>query len=132
MRPPAREHRQQSGLEAIDNLNAAFGGAGFTNRPLFQRGAQPVRASSGVEFQAVLPKIHAPVRLYWAYNVVACTASTALNGIAACNLLAPPFVLSDPSNYPNRATFQSAQQMFGPQIIRDPRSMLRLAIGFSF
>ncbi len=125
-------HQLHFSAGVIDNLNAQFPAAEFTNRLPFQPWSDPVRMSSGVELQAFVPKIHAPVRLYWAYNVVACTGETAIAGTLACNLLTPLIVLN-PSMFPNSPTYQSARQMFGtPQIFRDPRSMLRIAIGFSF
>ena len=114
--------RLNSGV--IESLNAEFPEAQFSPRPQLQRGAQPVKMSSGVELQVLMPKIHAPVRFYWAYNVIACATG-------ACSVLVPP-VVADPNRFPNNATFQSAVQMFGPQVFRDPRSMLRIAIGFAF
>jgi outer membrane protein insertion porin family len=114
-------HQLQFNAGVIDGLNAQFPAAEFTNRLLFQPGADPVRMSSGVELQAFVPKIRAPLRLYWAYNVVAST-----------DILAPPIV-ADPEMYPNNATFRNAMLTYGaPQIFRDPRSMLRIAIGFAF
>jgi len=87
--------------------------------------------SSGVELQVFVPKLHVPLRLYWAYNVVACTGVMAETAERPCNVLFGGLIAS-PSEYPNNATYQAAKAMFGPQIFHDPQSMLRLAIGFSF
>ena len=114
----------------IDSLNAAFPYAQFSKRPQLQPDAQPIKMSTGLELQVLAPKIHAPVRFYWAYNVVACTDEIAMSGTKACNLLTSPVVAG--TQFPNYATYQSAQLLSAPQIFRDPRSMLRIAIGFSF
>jgi outer membrane protein insertion porin family len=116
----------------VDSLNTEFQSAGFTNRVIFQAGSRQGRASSGVELQAIVPKIHAPVRLYWAYNALACTGVMAATGTHACNLLALP-VVANASLFPNYPTLQNAIQRFGiGQIFHDPQSLLRIAVGFSF
>jgi outer membrane protein insertion porin family len=129
-------HQLQFSSGVIDGLNAEFPAAQFGNRLLFEPGLEKVRMSSGVELQAFVPKIHAPVRLYWAYNVLACRTSPASVWLTAdgppCNILEPQMV-SDPNLFPNNATCQSYRSTFGaPQLLHDPRSMLRIAIGLSF
>ncbi|MEI9970875.1 MAG: BamA/TamA family outer membrane protein [Ignavibacteriota bacterium] len=106
----------------IESLSAAFSSE-FADRLPIQAESQRIRVSSGAEFQVLIPKIQAPVRLYWAYNVTACTGWSG----SFCSTFTPPLVAS-PGLFPNFATYQSARQMFGvPQIHRDPRSMLRIA-----
>jgi outer membrane protein insertion porin family len=116
----------------MNNLNSAFPEAAFTNRVLVQPGSQKIRMSSGVELQVHVPKIRTPVRLYWAYNLLRYEDQCAVAGSdpAACNNVKQPF---DRSMFPNNATFENASATFGTStLVREPRSMLRVAIGFSF
>jgi len=116
----------------MHNLNSAFPGAGFTNRVLVQSGSQKIRMSSGVELQVLVPKIRTPVRLYWAYNLLRYEDPCAVAGadLTACTNVKQPF---DRSMFQNAATFENAVALFGTgTLVREPRSMLRFAIGFSF
>jgi len=61
MRPPT-----DSCAEPIDLLNTQFPQAGFSNHPRTPPGSQPIRMSSGVELQVVVPRIKAPLRFYGA------------------------------------------------------------------
>jgi outer membrane protein insertion porin family len=114
---------------------AAAQGVEFAGSPLFQGGSQRPRASSGVELQLVTPKIHAPVRISWAYNWLRCSELSTAVAVAdtpACNALSAPFVAGR-NEFPNYATFANALAQSGaPSFYRDPRFLVRFAIGFSF
>jgi len=107
--------------QVLANLDWMFPDAGFTNTLPIQPGSQKIRMSSGVELQARLPKTHTPVRLYWAYNPLRYEGGTGVK---------QPF---DRTFFPNAATFLNAVALFPAGTpVPEPRSMLRVAIGFSF
>ena len=109
----------------VNTLNTWFPAAEFTDRVPVQPDSQKIRMSTGVELQVLVPKIHTPVRLYWAYNLLRYEGPC-----AACTSVKQPF---DRSMFPNAATYESASALFGTgTLVREPRSMLRIAIGFSF
>jgi outer membrane protein insertion porin family len=114
-----------------ENLNSEFYLL-LTNRPLFQPGWRQVQMSTGAELQVLLPKVQLPLRLYWAYNPLACTAPPVyLTASPPCGVLAAPILASN--LFPNSATYDSFLRTFGAsQLFQEPRSMLRIAIGFAF
>jgi len=108
----------------VSSLSVMFPSATFTNRMAVQPGSQKIRMSTGAELQVLVPRIHTPVRLYWAYNLLRYESPCAGNAVKQ------PF---DRSFFPNEATYESAAAMFGAgTLVREPRSALRIAIGFSF
>jgi outer membrane protein insertion porin family len=118
----------------IDTLNSNFPGAGFPDHPIFQSGSRSLRISSGAELQIVVPKLQAPVRLYWAYNVLACgdPGIVAVSDLPSCGYFKPPSIF-DRNYLPNTTTFLNAYALYGSgALYHEPRSMLRIAIGFSF
>ena len=112
------------------HLSAEFGGATVGDRLLVTPASQKIRMSSGAELQARVPGLGAPVRLYWAYNELRCAnPGVTLAEMPACGLMIPPFVTVGFVNYP---TYANAQSMLGPNTTHDPRSMLGVAIGWTF
>lgn len=117
---------------AYEGLNAEFPGAGFADHTTAQSGPREFRMSSGVELQVMPPKVPVPVRLYWAYNVLACGYPGAVEVLPGCNNVAPP-VVGDRAFYPNYPTFASAMALYGePKEYQEHRSLLRIAVGFTF
>ncbi len=80
----------------VNELNAQFPQAGFTDRVPIAKGTQAIRTSTGLELQIMMPVVNAPFRLYWAYN------PTRVN-----ELLSPPLVM-DRSFFPNQRTYVQA------------------------
>ena len=71
-----------------------------------------VRASTGIEFQVVLPMVNMPVRLFYGYNV-----------LRVSEVLVPPQIYPDPSLFPNQATYEAAvRQGFRGLSISDRKS----------
>jgi outer membrane protein insertion porin family len=106
----------------VEQLNAEFPQANFTQRALLAPGTQKPRISTGVELQVLMPVVNAPFRVYWAYNLS--IVSTTLQ---------PPIVV-DRAMFPNNATYQSALQQFGlaPVPWNERRSLFRFSIGRTF
>ena len=96
------------------------------NPLIFRPGSQGVRVSTGPELQALLPKIHVPLRAFWAYNPLACAGE-----FGACNTLGARYVAAE-SDFPNYATYSIALRVFGPVQVQEPRSVFGLAVGFAF
>lgn len=104
----------------IDELNTQFPQAGF-GQPRIQAGTQKIRMSNGVELQALVPRIKAPLRFYAAYNALAYRG----------NVQAP--VVADRYYFPNYATYQSALSILDtPVPLRERRFMVRFSIGRTF
>ena len=105
----------------VDELNALYPQAGFDGRAFISPGTEKVRASTGVEFQVLLPVVNAPFRLYWAYNPMILR-----------DFLQPPIV-ADRSFFPNQQTFVNSIAQFGrayPWFER--RRTFRFTIGRTF
>ena len=58
--------------DRVSQLNALFPEAAFPNRAVIAAGSQPIRMSTGLELQVMLPVVNAPFRIYWAYNPMTC------------------------------------------------------------
>jgi hypothetical protein len=118
---------------AIARLNRDFDYAGFEARLVVRNGSQRIRVSSGVELQAWVPKLHAPIRFSWAYNPVRGGGPYPdVCEINDCGLIFRP-ILVDYNVFPNYATAFNA--IFPYLYIRPhqaPRFAFRAAIGFSF
>lgn len=105
----------------INALNSEFPEASFRPGPLIVGDTQKIRVSTGIEFQVVVPKLRAPVRLYWAYNPIVYRAN-----------IQPPIV-ADRAYFPNLATFQEAgSTIAAATAVLERRSMFRISIGRTF
>ncbi len=105
----------------VNDLNASFPSAGFDGRAVIASGTQDPRASTGIEFQVMMPVVNAPFRLYWAYNP-----------LITRTILQPPIVV-DRSMFPNSATFLSSLASFGQASpFYEKRSTFRFSIGRTF
>jgi len=105
----------------VTQLNQEFPQAGFTGQvPIAAGTAKPV-ASTGLEFQVLLPVVQAPFRVYFAYN-----PSTIREN------LQPP-IAADRSFFPNAATFNAAIAQYGQTYpYDDRRTLLRFTVGRTF
>ncbi len=105
----------------VDNLNSLYPQADFGKRAYIAPGTQPIRISTGLELQVLMPVVNAPFRLYWAYNP----------SIVSTVLQAP--VVADRSFFPNNASYQNAIQYIGqPQPYHERHDIFRFSIGRTF
>jgi len=105
----------------INEVNAQFPQADFSGRFYIQPGSQAIRMSTGVELQARVPRIDAPLRFYLAYNPLVFHGN-----------LQPPIVI-DRSYFPNMATFLNANNIVGaPMPLPGRRFAFRFSIGRTF
>ncbi len=105
----------------LDDLNTQFPQAAFNQTVHIAPGTQRMRASTGIEFQVLLPVVNAPFRIYWAYNPSILQS-----------YLQPPIV-ADRSMFPNAATFNSAVVQFGQAYpFFEKRTLFRFTIGRTF
>ncbi len=114
---------KQLSLEAthVADLNLQFPQAGFEQRVKIVPGTQKPRASTGIEFQIMLPIVQAPFRVYFAYNPS-----------VVREYLQPPIV-SDRAAYPNYETFAHSIASFGQATpFFEKRTMFRFTIGKTF
>jgi outer membrane protein insertion porin family len=100
--------------------NSLFPQFGVDDTVRIAPGSQRIRMSTGAELQVNLPKLHAPIRLYWAYNAM------------RNSYVVQPPILADRSYFPNAATFESAIAHISAVPPADPRFAVRLAIGRTF
>jgi outer membrane protein insertion porin family len=82
-------------------LNGLFPQASFSQQAIIAKNTQVPRASTGIEFQIMMPVVNAPFRLYWAYN------PSILE-----EFIVPP-VVADRSYFPNQASFIRSVALFG-------------------
>ena len=87
--------------DRIDQLNALFPQANFSNRIEIYPHTEDVRMSAGLEFQVLLPVVQAPFRIYYAFNPMRVHE----------NIQTP--IAADPSYFPNGATYRSALATYG-------------------
>jgi outer membrane protein insertion porin family len=105
----------------INNLNAQFPSAGFTNQVKVYPGTQAIRMSTGLEVDVILPVVQAPFRIYYAYNPS-----------VVREYLQPPIVF-DPSTFPNAATLNNAVESYGTAYpLFEKRGTFRFTIGRTF
>ncbi|HEY6292813.1 MAG TPA: outer membrane protein assembly factor BamA [Terriglobia bacterium] len=90
-------------------------------KPLAADNFRP-RSSTGLEIGVNLPVVHAPVRLYYAYNWVR------LNNVQ----LVPPQDLPPQSMFPNQATYNQVYQYFAPISIREQKGLLGFTVARQF
>jgi outer membrane protein insertion porin family len=105
----------------VDQLNAQFPETDFSGRLMIQPGTQTIRMSTGAELQVRVPRLHAPLRFYLAYNPLV------FRGI----LQSPPSFYR--SYFPNNATFLNASNTVGAPIpLLERRFTFRFSIGHTF
>ncbi len=116
-----RKDQLRMNEDRVNELNGLYPQAGFDGRAYIAKGTDKVRASTGIEFQVLLPVVNAPFRLYWAYNPMILQ-----------DFLQPPIV-ADRSFFPNNATFLNSIASYGrayPWFER--RRTFRFTIGRTF
>jgi outer membrane protein insertion porin family len=107
--------------QEVTSLNSLYPQADFGRRAYIAPGTQPVRISTGLELQVLMPVVNAPFRLYWAYNP----------SIVNTVLQAP--IVADRSFFANNATYQNAIQYIGePQPYHERHDIFRFSIGRTF
>ncbi|HEX4276394.1 MAG TPA: outer membrane protein assembly factor BamA [Bryobacteraceae bacterium] len=105
----------------VENLNAQFPSAAFTNKVKIAPGTQATRISTGLELDVVLPIVQAPFRVYYAYNPS-----------LVREYLQPPIVV-DPSTFPNTTTLNNALASYGTAYpLFEKRGTFRFTIGRTF
>jgi len=105
----------------VDRLSSQFLQPGLSGHPRTPPGTQPMRMSSGLELQVVVPRIKAPLRFYGAYNPLVYRGT-----------MQPPMVI-DRSFFPNAATYENAASIVNtPVPLRERRFMFRFSIGRTF
>jgi outer membrane protein insertion porin family len=83
------------------------------------------RMSTGIELQALMPIINAPVRIYWAYNPLRLNTTSTPN-LPITRDMFPPGGAGD-------LTFQRALQTFAPSFaLREPRKTFRFTVATTF
>jgi outer membrane protein insertion porin family len=81
-----------------------------------------LRASTGIEFQIVLPMVNMPVRIFYGYNI-----------LRVSDVLVPPQILPDPALFPNQATYDAAvRQGFRPLGLADRKSRVGFTVTRTF
>ena len=105
------------------NLNAEFPGT-FSDLALVASGTQGSRMSTGPELQVFLPKLHVPLRLFWAYNPLGSLSARYYN---------PPIVIN-PSVLHSAATvtYVINALSYGDAAPVEPTSRFGFAIGRTF
>ena len=107
--------------DRTDSLNLQFPQANFSGRALIAKGLQQARASTGVEFQVIMPVVNAPFRIYWAYNP-----------LRVRTVFQPP-IAADRSFFPNRATYIKAINDTAPVVpFFEQARTFRFTIGRTF
>ncbi len=106
----------------VTNLNSLFPQSDFGKRAYIQPHTQPVRVSTGLELQVLMPVVNAPFRLYWAYNP----------SFVSTTLQAP--VVVTPDYFNNNYTYQQALATLGgiPQQYHERHDIFRFSIGRTF
>ncbi len=115
----------QLGLDPgqVSNLNALYPQADFGKRAYIAPGTQPIRISTGLELQVLMPVVNAPFRLYWAYN------PSIVNTVLQAPVVANSFF------FPNSFTYQNAINqgyLSQAQEYHERHSIFRFSIGRTF
>ena len=79
------------------------------------------RASTGIEFQVILPVLNAPFRIYYAYNFMRFND----NVIATADL--PPAAM-----FPNQATYVDALKLFQGFSLQERKTRLGFTVARTF
>lgn len=118
---------RESQLKVQKSALASFGGQ-FPGYPIPNQLAPipetnfRLRASTGIEFQVVLPMVNMPVRIFYGYNI-----------LRVNDVLVPPQILPDPALFPNQATYDAAiRQGFRPLAIADRKTRVGFTVTRTF
>jgi outer membrane protein insertion porin family len=107
--------------DRITQLNAEFPSASFPSKAVIAAGTQPIRASTGLELQVLMPVVNAPFRIYWAYNPW------------IVNQFVQPPIVTDRSFFPNQASFLNGLAQVGNIFpYYEKRTMFRFTVGRTF
>ena len=108
---------------ALNNLKTEFPGFPIPSHltPAGNDNFRP-RSSTGIELDVVLPVVHAPFRVYYAYNWLR------LDGVT----VTPPQNLPSSALFPNQVTYDQVLQYFAPIPIREQRSMVGFTVARQF
>src|SRR5579863_6352854 len=107
--------------ERITQLNSEFPDASFPAKAVVAPGTQPIRASTGLELQVLMPVVNAPFRVYFAYNPW------------IVNQLVQPPIVTDRSFFPNQASFLNGLAQVGQQFpYTEKRTLFRFTVGRTF
>jgi len=107
--------------DRVDQLNALFPQAGFSNRVVINHDTEHMRMSTGIEIQVMLPVVNAPFRLYYAFNPM-----------IVREYIQPPIV-ADRSFFRNQQTFNYFLTNYGIGYpFFEKRGTFRFTIGRTF
>jgi outer membrane protein insertion porin family len=107
--------------ERISQLNSEFPTASFPAKAVIAPGTQPIRASTGLELQVLMPVVNAPFRVYFAYNP----------WIVNQFVQAP--IVTDRSAFPNQASFLNGLAQVGTLFpYYERRTLFRFTVGRTF
>jgi outer membrane protein insertion porin family len=107
--------------ERIAQLNSEFPDASFPAKAVVAAGTQPIRASTGLELQVLMPVVNAPFRVYFAYNP----------WIVDQNVQPP--IVTDRSFFPNQASFLNGLAQVGQLFpFSERRTLFRFTVGRTF
>jgi len=107
--------------ERIAQLNGEFPSASFPSKAVVAAGTQPIRASTGLELQVLMPVVNAPFRVYFAYNPW------------IVNQFVQPPIVTDRSFFPNEASFKNGLAQVGNVFpYYEKRTMFRFTVGRTF
>lgn len=106
----------------VAQLDAIFPQYHFNPRAVIAPGTEKPRISTGLELQVIMPVVHAPFRLYWAYN------------LSYVNTTLQPPVIQDGAYFPNAFTYNYAQQNYlaVPIPWQERHSMFQFTVGRVF
>jgi len=105
----------------IAQLNSEFPDASFPAKAVVAPGTQPIRASTGLELQVLMPVVNAPFRIYFAYNPW------------IVNTTVQPPIVTDRSFFPNQASFLNGLAQVGNVFpFEEKRTLFRFTVGRTF
>jgi outer membrane protein insertion porin family len=107
--------------DRVNQLNALFPQAGFTDKVIIAKDTEHMRMSTGLEIQVMLPVVNAPFRIYYAFNP-----------LLVREYIQPPIV-ADRTFFNNQQTFNSFLNTYGTSYpFFEKRGTFRFTIGRTF
>lgn len=79
------------------------------------------RASTGIDFQVILPIVNAPFHVFYGYN-----------WMRMDTIITPPQALPSPALFPNAATYNNALRLFLPLRLQDRKGRLGFTVARTF
>ncbi|MGH9626252.1 MAG: outer membrane protein assembly factor BamA, partial [Bryobacteraceae bacterium] len=106
----------------VAQIQSAFPEYKFNARAVIAPGTEKPRISTGIQLQVIMPVVHAPFRLYWAYN------------LSYVNTILQPPVIADEAFFPSAATYNFAQKNYlgAPIPWQEKHSMFQFTVGRVF